>query len=133
MTLTPSSYVVSKLSKPSGDSNEAIFHQQNLMSVMSSGKNPPEAKRQLSLMINHFITANALPFHLSECPLLNKMLVLAKTNNLYKPPRRDEMSGSLLDANYTAYQTSSLVKLLNNAGILGLGIYSDRATIGKFQ
>jgi hypothetical protein len=99
---------------------------------MSSAKNPPEAERQLSLMINHFITANALPFHLSECPLLNRMLVLARnTNNSYKPPRRTEMSGALLDANYTAYQSSSLQKLLTNANIFGLGIYGDGATIGK--
>ena len=41
------------------------------------------------------------------------------------------MSGALLDANYTSYQTSSLTKLLMNANVFGLGIYGDGATIGK--
>ena len=80
-------------------------------------------------MNNHFITANVLPFHLSECPLLNRMLVLARnTKNSYELPR---MSGTLLDANYTAYQSSSLQKLLTNGHIFGLGIYGNGATIGK--
>lgn len=135
LSLTPNSSVVSTLSKPSGEigsKKRKLFHQQNLVLSMSSTKNPPEAERQLSLMINHFITANALPFRLSECPLLNRMLVLARnTNNSYKPPRRTEMSGALLDANYAAYQSSSLQRLLNNGNIFGLGIYGDGATIGK--
>ena len=104
LSLTPNSSVVSTLSKPSGEigsKKQKLFHQQNLVLSMSSTKNPPEAERQLRLMINHFITANTLPFRLSECPLLNRMLVLARnTNNSYKPPRRTEMSGALLDANY---------------------------------
>ncbi len=41
------------------------------------------------------------------------------------------MSGALLDANYTAYQTSSIARLLTNANIFGLGVYDDGATIGK--
>ena len=135
VTSTTNNSIVSTLSKPSGEPSAKkmkTYHQQNLVLSMTSKKNPPEAERQLSLMINHFITANALPFHLSECPLLNRMLVLARnTNNSYKPPKKDEMSGALLDANYTAYQTSSLVKLLTNANIFGLGMYGDGATIGK--
>ena len=122
LTLTPNSSVVSTLSKPSGDTckRQKMYHQWNLVSVMSSTKNPPEAESQLSLTINHFITANALPFHLSECPLLNRMLVLARnTNNSYKPPRRDEMSGALLDANYTAHQDSSLNKSSTTPVFLG--------------
>ena len=135
LSLTPNISVVSTISKPSGElgsKRQKIFHQQNLVMSMSSKKSPPEAERQLSLMINHFITANALPFHLSECPLLNRMLILARnTSNSYKPPRRTEMSGALLDANYTAYQTSSIARLLTNANIFGLGVYGDGATIGK--
>ena len=135
LSLTPNSSVVSTLSKPSGEigsKKRKLFHQQNLVLSMSSTKNPPEAERQLSLIINHFITTNTLPFHLSECPLLNRMLVLARnTNNSYKPPRRTEMSGALLDANYAAYQSSSLQRPLNNGNIFGLGIYGDGATIGK--
>jgi hypothetical protein len=102
--------------------------------MVSFAKNPPKAERQLSLMINHFITANALPFHLSECPLLKRMLVLTmNTNNSYKPPRRTEMSAVLLDVNYTTYHSSSLQRLLTNANFFGWGIYGDGATIGKFQ
>ncbi len=41
------------------------------------------------------------------------------------------MSGALLDANYTAYQSSSLQRLLNIGNIFGLGVYGDEATIGK--
>ena len=41
------------------------------------------------------------------------------------------MSGALLDDNYTSYQTSSFTNLLMNANVFGLGIYGDRATIGK--
>ena len=63
------------------------------------GKNPPEAERQLSLAINHIAAANALPL----CPLLNRMLAYARnTNNTYKPPKKDEMSGSLLEAYYNS-------------------------------
>ena len=120
------------MAEPAKAKKAKTYHQQNLVLAVATKKNPPEAERQLSLMINHFITANALPFHLSECPLLNRMLVLARnTNNSYKPPRKDEMSGALLDANYTSYQTSSLTKLLTNANVFGLGIYGDGATIGK--
>lgn len=135
LSLTPNSSVVSTISKPSGEvgmKRQKVYHQQNLSNTIPTKKAPPEAERQLSLMINHFITANALPFHLSECPLLNRMLVFARnTTNSYKPPRRTEMSGALLDANYTAYQTSSIASLLMNANIFGLGIYGDGATIGK--
>jgi hypothetical protein len=84
---------VSTLSKPSGElgaKRQKLFHQQNLVLSMASTKNPPEAERQLSLMINHFLTANAIPFHLSECPLVNRMLVLARnTNNSYKATKKD--------------------------------------------
>ena len=135
VTLTTNNSIMSTLSKPSSEpmaKKAKTYHQQNLVLAVATKKNPPEAERQLSLMINHFITANALPFHLSECPLLNRMLILARnTNNSYKPPRKDEMSGALLDANYTSYQTSSLTKLLMNANVFGLGIYGDGATIGK--
>ena len=135
VTLTTNNSIMSTLSKPSSEpmaKKAKTYHQQNLVLAVATKKNPPEAERQLSLMINHFITANALPFHLSECPLLNRMLVLARnTNNSYKPPRKDEMSGALLDANYTSYQTSSLTKLLMNANVFGLGIYGDGATISK--
>ncbi len=135
VTLTTNNSIMSTLSKPSSEpmaKKAKTYHQQNLVLAVATKKNPPEAERQLSLMINHFITANALPFHLSECPLLNRMLVLARnTNNSYKPPRKDEMSGALLDANYTSYQKSSLNNLLMNANVFGLGIYGDGATIGK--
>lgn len=94
MIFTPNSSAVSMLSKPSGDihKRQKLFHQQNLEFDVSesSTKNTPEAERQLPVMINHFITATAPPFHLSECPISNRMLVLARnTRNLYKPSRRD--------------------------------------------
>ena len=112
VTLTTNNSIMSTLSKPSSEpmaKKAKTYHQQNLVLAVATKKNPPEAERQLSLMINHFITANALPFHLSECPLLNRMLVLARnTNNSYKPPRKDEMSGALLDANYTSYKKPPL-------------------------
>ena len=41
------------------------------------------------------------------------------------------MHGALLDASYTAYQSSSLQRLLTNANIFGLGLYGDGARIGK--
>jgi hypothetical protein len=41
------------------------------------------------------------------------------------------MSGALLDANYSACQSSSLQRLLTNANIFGLCVYGDGATIGK--
>ncbi len=103
---------MSRILKPSGEigsKRQKFFHQKNLALSMSPAKNPPEAERHQSLMINHFITANTLQVHLSECPLLNRMLVLARnTNNSYKPPRRTEMSGALLDAYFAAYQSSYL-------------------------
>ena len=93
------------------------LHQQNLMTWQ--GKNPPEAERQLSLAINNFAAAKALPLSISECPLLNKMLVYARnTNNIYKPPKKDEMSGSLLEANYVAYHTKAMTRLMIKVYIL---------------
>ncbi len=41
------------------------------------------------------------------------------------------MNGAMLEANYTAYQSSSLQKILTNGNIFGLGIHGDGATIGK--
>ena len=81
VTLTTNNSIMSTLSKPSSEpmaKKAKTYHQQNFVLAVAIKKNPPEAERQLSLMINHFITANALPFHLSECPLLNRMLVLAR-------------------------------------------------------
>ena len=106
------------------------LHQQNLMTWQ--GKNPPEAERQLSLAINHFAAANVLPLSISECPLLNRMLVYARnTNNMYKPPKKDEMSGSLLEANYVAYHTNAMTRLMTNVDVFGMAIYGDGATIVK--
>jgi len=136
LSLTPNNSVVSRLSKPLGEIHshrQKLFHRQNLVLSMSSAKNPPEAERQQSLIINSFITANKLPFHLSECPILDMLVLARNTNNSYKPPRRTEMSEALLDANCTAYQSSSLQRLLTNANIFGLGIYGDGTAIGNIH
>ncbi len=47
----------------------------------------------------------------------------------YKPPSWYEMSKDLLEANYVAYQSDQLSKLLMNVDIFGLGICGDGATI----
>ena len=72
----------------------------------------------LSLMINHFITKNTHLFYHSQIPILNKML--RNTNKSHYLQRRDEMRGTLLDANYTAYQASSLLELLASVGSVGI-------------
>ncbi len=60
------------------------------------------------------------------------MLIHAcNTNNSYKPPNQYEMSGDLLEANYVAYQSDQMTKLLMNVDIFGLGIFGDGTTIVK--
>ena len=112
------------------DSSKKSKHQSLL--VTSSGKNNPAAERKLSLAINHLCVAHALPFSLPESPLFQNILIHARsTNNSYKPPSRYEMSGDLLKANYVAYQSDQMTKLLMNVDIFGLGIFGDGATIVK--
>ena len=90
------------------------------------------AKSKLSLVINHLCVAHALPLSLPESPLFKKMLIHAcNTNNSYKPPNWYKMSGDLLEANYVAYQSDQMTKLLMNVDIFGLEIFRDGATIVK--
>ena len=83
-------------------------------------------------MINHLCVTHALPFSLPESPLFKKMPIHAcNTNNSYKPPNWYEMRGDLLEANYVAYQSDQMTKLLMNVDIFGLGIFGHGATIVK--
>ena len=83
-------------------------------------------------MINHLCVAHALPLSLPESPLFKKMLIHAcNTNNSYMLPNWYEMSGDLLEANYVAYQSDQMTKLLMNVDVFGIGIFGDGATIVK--
>ena len=41
------------------------------------------------------------------------------------------MSGSLLEANYVAYHTNAMTRLMTNVDVFGMAIYGDGATIVK--
>ena len=83
-------------------------------------------------MINHLCVAHTLPLSLPASPLFEKMLIHAcNTNNTYKPPNQYEMRGDLLGANYVAYQSDQMIKLLMNVDIFGLGTFGYGATIVK--
>ena len=85
---------------------------------------------ELSMAIADFIHAHGLSFMLSESPRLKLILRLARTApSSYKPPRRQEVGGELLDLNYSQYKSRTLRKLKLDADIYGVQIMSDGATV----
>ena len=106
------------------------MHQQNI--VTSFGKNAPEAVRQLSIAITHWIIAKGLPFSLAEDVLFQRVLLFAMSvNPSYTPPGRNEVGGKYLDACYDEYHEKEYSTLLSKAKQQGLAAFGDGCTIDK--
>jgi len=92
----------------------------------------PKAEDALHIAIAHWIAAHLLPFSMAEDALFKRVLVKARaTNHKYAPPKRYQVAGQLLDANFAAYKRDALEMLLADAETYGVSIFGDDATIGK--
>lgn len=104
--------------------------QSSLVTTMS--KNNPLVEQQLHLAIQKLCTVYAITPAMPRSDTFRQVLSLARqTNSTYQPPTKQELHGSLLVANYDAYQAQSLTSLCAKAKIFGISIFGDGATIVK--
>ena len=99
-------------------------------SIYLAGKEPPQAKEHLDVAIAHYLIAKQHSFYEAEDFLFTRVIATAlQINSNYKPPGRNEIGGTLLDATYLAYYQDKLCKLLKDVNIFGVSIYGDGVTI----
>ena len=79
---------------------------------------------QLDVSIADFIHSNALPESLADCPKLREIIEQAHYVPIdYKPPRRQEVGGKLLDLNYEHAMKEQEQQLEMDKDIFGLTFY----------
>ena len=79
---------------------------------------------QLDVAIADFIHSNALPESLADCPKLREIIEQAHYVPIdYKPPRRQEVGGKLLDLNYQHAMKEQEQQLEMDKDIFGLTFY----------
>ena len=92
----------------------------------------PMAVSHLNVAIADCIHSNSLPFSLVKDPKFVAMIRAAKfAPTSYVTPTRAAIAGELLDTTYDAYMSEVKSQIDRDAGLLGLAIYGDGATIGK--
>jgi len=93
----------------------------------------PEAPQKLDIAIANFVFAKGLSFNLGACPLLAKIISVARTlGENYSGPIRNKMGQELLDSVHNTYYNDQIEALIDEADIFGVAGYGDLATIDKF-
>ncbi len=90
----------------------------------------PNAPACMDVAIADFIHSNCLPF--SSAGDLKLMKIIEEARNLSPsctPPARHDIGGKYLDAHYITHWEEQMKTLLSEAGIFGVTIFGDGATI----
>jgi hypothetical protein len=92
--------------------------------------NEPIANQCMDIAIADFVHSNCLPFSLTRCPKILKIIAEAKNiGTKYLPPNQNQMSGTLLDGLYVSNYDEMMRTLLLQSRIFGVTIFGDGATI----
>jgi hypothetical protein len=89
-----------------------------------------EAAQQCHVAIADFISSNALPISISECPKFRTLLKVARElGPNYTPPDCRAVGGKLLDTLFKQSSKDLMASLLKESELFGISIFGDGATI----
>ena len=93
-------------------------------------KSDPDAAEKMDVALADMIHSNLLPFRFVEDMKLEKILDIARTlPPNYKPPNRNQISGTFLDHLYDTNWKDAMATLLKESRDFGVTVFGDGATI----
>lgn len=117
----------------SSKSPQAIGRDAKSFVQLTIGDAPnPTADSMLTMSIADLIHSCGLPFSLASHVKFRRVLSLAKAvNSSYNPPSRNQISGALLDLNYSQYVKKNTDLLKKDCKFYGITLFGDGATIKR--
>lgn len=93
-------------------------------------KTSKSAAIEANVALAHWVLANNYAHNTLDDPLFARALMKVQMcGSDYRPPKRYDIGGALLDATYESYYSEQVQLLLQDADVYGISVYGDGATI----
>ena len=96
----------------------------------ANSKSSKSAVIEANVVLAHWVLANNYPHNTLDDPRFARALVKVQMcGSDYRPPKRYDIGGTLLDATYESYYSEQVELLLQDADVYGISVYGDGPTI----